>query len=87
MTWPKTSLSPYYVDPAFGWAFSMKTLYDLFYNFQLQNSLTDMGYTVRPFPLVHFSAQPKPFLSVKSTKTTQRAPKKLITSASTTSSS
>ena len=43
-----TSVSPWF--PAFGWAFSMKTLYDLFYNFQLQNSLTDMGYTVRAPP-------------------------------------
>ena len=37
----------FYVDPAFGWSFSQKTSYDVFYYFQLQNSVTDIGYTVR----------------------------------------
>ena len=35
----------FYVDPSFGWAFNYKDLYDVLYNFQLQNPLKDIGYT------------------------------------------
>lgn len=37
----------FYVDPAFGWKFKAENLYDVLYNFQLQNPLKDFGFTVR----------------------------------------